>query len=71
VKYFIVDVLIDKNIIVEINSGHHYKIINGKKVLNLRSQFRERILSDMGYVYHNVEVEDFTNSDYTFMQQVH
>lgn len=35
-----VDVLVDKSIIVEINNTSHYKVIDGVTHLNLKSQFR-------------------------------
>ena len=39
-----VDVLIDQRVVVEINNSQHYKTVDGKVFLNLKSQFRQRVL---------------------------
>ena len=49
-----VDVLINNNIVVEINNTSHYKNIDGKTILNLKSRFRERILEKWGYKCYNI-----------------
>ena len=66
-----VDVLVDKSIIVEINNTAHYKVIDGVSHLNLKSQFRERILKQCGYKCHTIRVDDLSSSNYNMLEEVY
>lgn len=48
--------LINKKVIIEINNTSHYKIINGETLLNLKSSFRERVLTKAGYILRNLSL---------------
>lgn len=65
------DILVDKQVVVEINSGHHYKFKDGEGLLNLKSQFRERMLTKMGYSCLNIRVEDYTNSNFSMLEDIY
>ncbi len=71
VKYFIVDVLIDQRVVVEINNSQHYKTVEGQQFLNLKSQFRQRVLESNGYKYYNIKVDDLTTSNYSMLQDIY
>ena len=53
---------------MEINNESHYKQIDGELVLNLKSQFRQRVLEGEGYKCLNIRVFDYTGSNYTMLQ---
>ena len=61
----------DKRIVIEINNPAHYKIINGRETPNLKSYFRERILTKMGYVCNNIKVEDFMFSNFNMLEDIY
>jgi very-short-patch-repair endonuclease len=71
VKYFIVDVLVDQRVVVEINNSHHYKTVDGVTALNLKSQFRERVLERNGYKCYNIRVDDLSASNYSMLEEIH
>lgn len=71
VKYFLVDVLVDQRVVVEINNNHHYKVVDGNTALNLKSQFRERVLESHGYKCYNIRVEDLGTSNYSMLEEIH
>ena len=50
------DILVDKKIVIELNNATHYKLINGQSRLNLKSNFRERVLTKAGYVCKNIPI---------------
>jgi len=63
--------MINKKVIIEINNIAHYKIINGEWRLNLKSQFRDRILTKAGYVCKNLKLEDYTSSNFAMLQEIY
>ena len=64
------DILVDRRVVVEINNESHYKQIDGELVLNLKSQFRQRVLEGEGYKCLNIRVFDYTGSNYTMLQYI-
>jgi len=39
-------------------------------VLNLKSRFRERVLTELGYVYKNIAINDYTSSNYKMLEEI-
>jgi very-short-patch-repair endonuclease len=64
-------VLIDQRVVVEINNTQHYKTVDGQQFLNLKSQFRQRVLESNGYKYYNIRVDDYASSNFSMLQDIY
>lgn len=61
VHFFLVDILMNNDTIIEINNQMHYIVDQGQqsKVANVKSAFRKRILEKLGYKFMQFEVDTF------------
>lgn len=60
-KIYSVDFLINDVLIININGPSHY-IISKHNQLNDKTQQKTRILESLGYIVHNFNLIDFTNT---------
>lgn len=61
----------NQKVIVEINNSHHYKVIEGVEHLNLKSQFRQRVLEKNGYKFYTIKVDDLSASNYSMLEEIY
>jgi hypothetical protein len=69
VRIFIVDILVNDKVVIEINGPSHYieQEDGKKKKTNLKSSFKKRVLEKLGYKFLEYDLETVTEGNIEFL----
>lgn len=68
---FIIDILINDKVVIEINGFHHYiDDENRKKIPSLKSAFKKRVLGKLGYKLLEYDVETIVDGNVELLRIV-